>query len=181
MGRHRETRDALARAESTLSRLDGEMLTPSAFGYHEASFRFHEGNAYMHMGEVRHALQAQDRALELCRQADYSDWALTRLDRAQCLTICGDSPPAHSLLAWDNGELVGFASYSFLWPAVGLTRSLYLKELYVAEAARRKGVGKLLMRRLYLIAVRMTVAAWNGQRTARTATRSGSMPSLAFG
>jgi GNAT superfamily N-acetyltransferase len=65
----------------------------------------------------------------------------------------GDSPSAHVLLAWDDGELVGFASYSFLWPAVRLTRSLYLKELYVAEAARRKGVGKLLMRRVYLVAV----------------------------
>jgi len=67
--------------------------------------------------------------------------------------ICGDPPAANSLLASDDGELAGFASYSFLWPAVGLSRSLYLKELYVAETARRKGVGQLLMRRLYEIAV----------------------------
>lgn len=61
---------------------------------------------------------------------------------------------AYALLAWDDDQLVGFASYSFLWPAVGLTRSLYLKELYVAQAARRNGVGKLLMRSLYEIAVK---------------------------
>lgn len=40
------------------------------------------------------------------------------------------SPPAaFTLLAWDDAQLAGLAAYSFLWPAVGLTRSLYLKEL----------------------------------------------------
>lgn len=61
-------------------------------------------------------------------------------------------PAAQALLARDGSELVGIASYSFLWPAVGLTRSLYLKELYVAEAYRRQGVGKLLMRSLIGVA-----------------------------
>jgi GNAT superfamily N-acetyltransferase len=61
-------------------------------------------------------------------------------------------PSAYALLAWDDGQIAGFASYSFLWPAAGLTRSLYLKELYVIETARRKGIGKLLMQRLYGIA-----------------------------
>jgi GNAT superfamily N-acetyltransferase len=65
-----------------------------------------------------------------------------------------NSPSAYSLLAWDSGSLIGFASYSFLWPAVGLTRSLYLKELYVVEDARCKGIGKLLMQHLYDIAVK---------------------------
>jgi GNAT superfamily N-acetyltransferase len=65
-----------------------------------------------------------------------------------------DPPSAYSLLAWDDGRAVGFASYSFLWPAIGLTRSLYLKELYVSTSARRAGVGKLLMRHLYEIAVK---------------------------
>jgi GNAT superfamily N-acetyltransferase len=37
------------------------------------------------------------------------------------------------------------ASYSFLWPAAGVTRSLYLKELYVAQDWQRQGIGKLLM------------------------------------
>jgi GNAT superfamily N-acetyltransferase len=65
-----------------------------------------------------------------------------------------DPPSAYSLLAWDNGRPVGFASYSFLWPAVGLTRSLYLKELYVVKEARRRGIAKLLMRHLYDVAVK---------------------------
>jgi len=68
--------------------------------------------------------------------------------------LFGDFPSAYSLLAWDQGKLVGLASYSFLWPAVGLTRSLYLKELYVSATARRKSVGKLLMQKLYDVAVK---------------------------
>lgn len=68
--------------------------------------------------------------------------------------IFSNPPSAYALLAWDNDTLVGFASYSFLWPAVGLTRSLYLKEMYVIAAARRKGTGKLLMQNLYDIAIK---------------------------
>jgi len=60
-------------------------------------------------------------------------------------TLFASPPAAHALLAWDNARLAGFAAYSFLWPAVGLTRSLYLKEIYVAGDHRRRGVGKLLM------------------------------------
>src|SRR5215469_932967 len=65
-----------------------------------------------------------------------------------------DPPSAYALLAWDDGRLTGFASYSFLWPAIGLTRSLYLKELYVIKAVRGQGTGKLLMRHLCSIAAK---------------------------
>ncbi|MFL6077709.1 MAG: GNAT family N-acetyltransferase [Mycobacteriales bacterium] len=64
--------------------------------------------------------------------------------------IFSDPPSAYALLAWnDGGRLVGLASYSYLWPAVGLTRSLFLKELYISES-----VGKQLMHTLYEIAPR---------------------------
>jgi GNAT superfamily N-acetyltransferase len=66
--------------------------------------------------------------------------------------LFADPPIARALLAWDGPVPAGFASYSFLWPAAGLTASLYLKELYVAEAFRRGGTGKLLMEGLYQIA-----------------------------
>jgi GNAT superfamily N-acetyltransferase len=69
-------------------------------------------------------------------------------------SLFADPPSAHCLLGWDGGTMVGFAAYSFLWPAIGLTRSLYLKELYIAETARKGGVGRLLMQRLYEIAVK---------------------------
>ena len=44
------------------------------------------------------------------------------------------------------------ASYSFLWPAVGLTQSLFLKELYVRDAHRGHGVGRRLMERIFEVA-----------------------------
>ena len=66
--------------------------------------------------------------------------------------LFADPPLACALLAWDGPVLAGFASYSFLWPAAGLTTSLYLKELYVAAAYQRGGTGKLLMDGLYRVA-----------------------------
>lgn len=66
--------------------------------------------------------------------------------------LFGTPPAASALLAWDGLVLAGLASYSFLWPAAGLTTSLYLKELYVTDAYRRHGVGRLLMDELGEIA-----------------------------
>jgi GNAT superfamily N-acetyltransferase len=59
--------------------------------------------------------------------------------------IFASPPAAFALLARDGSRLAGIAACSYLWPAAGLTRSLYLKELYVAGPYRRQGVGKLLM------------------------------------
>jgi ribosomal protein S18 acetylase RimI-like enzyme len=67
--------------------------------------------------------------------------------------LFGTPPTAYALLAWDDASLAGLASYSFLWPAAGVTRSLYLKELYVRQDRRRSGVGRVLMDELYAIAV----------------------------
>jgi GNAT superfamily N-acetyltransferase len=63
-------------------------------------------------------------------------------------------PAAYALLARDGAQLAGMAAYSFLWPAVGLTRSLYLKELYIGASHRRQGVGKLLMKAVFEAAAR---------------------------
>lgn len=69
-------------------------------------------------------------------------------------TLFGMPPLAYALLAWDGPDLAGMAAYSFLWPAAGLSASLYLKELYVAGAYRRAGVGRLLMDGVKVIAGR---------------------------
>jgi GNAT superfamily N-acetyltransferase len=70
--------------------------------------------------------------------------------------LFGQVPAACALLAWHQADLVGMASYSLLWPAAGVTRSLYLKELYVAAGWQRQGIGRLLMDSL------LTVAAKHG-------------------
>jgi GNAT superfamily N-acetyltransferase len=61
-------------------------------------------------------------------------------------------PAAHVVLAHADAVLVGLASYSFLWPAVGLTQSLFLKELYVRTNYQGQGIGRALMGRIFQIA-----------------------------
>lgn len=86
----------------------------------------------------------------------YDEESEPRDDRIRQINdaLFDDPPVAYSLLAWDGDELVGFASYSYLWPAAGLTHSLFLKELYVAEKARRTGVGRQLMHGLFDLAAK---------------------------
>jgi GNAT superfamily N-acetyltransferase len=68
--------------------------------------------------------------------------------------LFGDIPAAYVLLARDSGDVVGLASYSFLWPAAGITHSLFLKELYVRQSHWRRGIGKALMQRVCEMAMK---------------------------
>jgi hypothetical protein len=85
-----QAREALDRAESSLEHLKADALLPSAFGYNEAQFRFHEGNAYTHLRKTDAAMSAQALAISLCAPGDYTDRTLTQLDRATCLLHEGD-------------------------------------------------------------------------------------------
>lgn len=67
--------------------------------------------------------------------------------------LFGDPPMAEALLAVDgDGELVGMAAYSYVWPAAGATHALFLKELFVTEAHRRHGLAARLMAEIQRIA-----------------------------
>ena len=68
------------------------------------------------------------------------------------LNLFSSVPVAFALLAWEGSTLVGMASYSLLWPAIGSTRSLYLKELYVDASMRRRGIGRRLLDEILKIA-----------------------------
>lgn len=94
--RAKDAVEALRRAEEMLSKLDGFDLAPSAFGYNEAQLRFHEGNTYTHLRDTGAAWKAQQRALGLIPQNDYTDRTLTNLDRAVCLAHDGDGREAAS-------------------------------------------------------------------------------------
>lgn len=80
--------------------------------------------------------------------------------------LFGPQPAATCLLARDSDTVLGMASYSFLWPAAGSTRSLYLKELYVRDAARSQGVGQAFMAELRRIAevAGCSRMEWTGDR-----------------
>jgi GNAT superfamily N-acetyltransferase len=66
--------------------------------------------------------------------------------------LFGDETAVEALVARDDSIVVGFASFSILWPAARTTRSLYLKELYVLKAWRGKDIGRRLMDELDRIA-----------------------------
>ena len=67
--------------------------------------------------------------------------------------LFGPVPLSHALLAEnDQGELVGLAAYSYLWPAAGSTHSMFLKELYVRDCVRGSGVGRFLIEELKRVA-----------------------------
>ena len=58
-----------------------------------------------------------------------------------------DPPPNATLCLVADGDagLVGFAILNPYFPAPNLTHGLYLKELYVSQAARSAGVGEKLI------------------------------------
>lgn len=112
LGRVRDTRAALNRAEADLELLDDRSVGTSAFGYNEAQLMFHEGNAYTHLGDTKAAWRAQERALALCPAGDYMDRAMIRLDRAVCLAHSGDTSEASrhasaTLLSLNSAERQG--------------------------------------------------------------------------
>jgi GNAT superfamily N-acetyltransferase len=88
--------------------------------------------------------------------------------------IFTNPPAAYALLARDSDQVAGLAAYSFLWPAVGAIRSLYLKELYVPDAYRRQGVGKLLMHAIF------ETAATRGCSRVEWTTDTGNTAAQAF-
>jgi GNAT superfamily N-acetyltransferase len=83
-------------------------------------------------------------------QVDTVQVDTVQVDTGQVAEALFSTPPAaYALLARDAGQLAGLAAYSFLWPAAGASRSLFLKELYVPEAYRGRGVGRLLMHAVF--------------------------------
>ncbi|MBO0782521.1 MAG: GNAT family N-acetyltransferase [Ktedonobacteraceae bacterium] len=68
--------------------------------------------------------------------------------------LFGDQPSAWAIFARDgSGHIAGMAIYSFHWPAVHTSRSLFLKELYIRKPYQRQRVGQQLMKHLCEIAV----------------------------
>jgi GNAT superfamily N-acetyltransferase len=79
------------------------------------------------------------------------------------------SPPDfHCLVAEENGELVGLLVYYFVPFTYRAKPNVIVKELYVADGHRSKGIGKLLMKAIAKEAektgcglIKWYVAKWN--------------------
>ena len=57
------------------------------------------------------------------------------------------------LVAEHDGALVGFAAFSAIYPGPGLRPGVFLKEIYVVQAARGLGAGKALLAELARLAL----------------------------
>ena len=62
-------------------------------------------------------------------------------------------PDGAQLLLAETDTLVGFLAFSPIYPGPGLRAGLFMKELFVSQHARGRGVGKALMRALARMAL----------------------------
>ncbi|MBN1174984.1 MAG: GNAT family N-acetyltransferase [Micromonosporaceae bacterium] len=73
--------------------------------------------------------------------------------QAQVQQALFDTPPPGLRARGRNRRRRGRRpDYSYLWPAAGSTHSMFLKELFVRESARRHGIATTLVRTLQTIA-----------------------------
>jgi GNAT superfamily N-acetyltransferase len=77
--------------------------------------------------------------------------------------LLGPAPRALLLVAEHEGALRGFATGTLIYDAVRAADALMLLDLFVAEAARRRGLGRALMAGLAAAALRRGAASlWWG-------------------
>lgn len=126
---------ALGAAERIHGRLSGDDLAASAFGYAESQLRFHAGDALTRLGDTAAASPVLERALELCAPADYTDWAMIRLNRAACLIRDGQSDAGLGYAAQTLGALDGAKRQGII---TGRARDL-LAGLTATQRASRAG------------------------------------------
>jgi ribosomal protein S18 acetylase RimI-like enzyme len=54
---------------------------------------------------------------------------------------------------YDESRIVGFSTYTIMYPAPKLSGQMYMKDLFVSSSARGRGVGIALMKHLALVAM----------------------------
>ncbi len=75
-------------------------------------------------------------------------------ERSAVLAGLSNPPPGVEILVAARGDAVlGFAMAGAIYPGPGLTSGFFLKELYVAQAARGGGIGRRLVQALAALAL----------------------------
>ncbi len=60
-----------------------------------------------------------------------------------------EQEPVHALVAESSGKLLGLAHYLFHRSTIQIAPTCYLQDLFTVEAARGKGVGRVLIEAIY--------------------------------
>lgn len=92
---------------------------------------------------------------ELLRQTDrhYGNPVKDEAGYERVLKDVLDSGFSETVIAWEGETPLGYALYTFLQPTDSVGAQMFMKELFVSGAARGRGIGRLLMRRMGEIAV----------------------------
>src|SRR5215475_8436631 len=79
--------------------------------------------------------------------------------------------PVHALVAEESGSLLGFGHYIFHQSTIQIEPTCYLQDLFTAEAARGKGIGRALIEAVYERAAAAGIKRvyWHTHETNRTA------------
>lgn len=73
--------------------------------------------------------------------------------------LSSSEPKIHTFVAEADGQVVGYALFYFGYCNVWGTRGVHIDDLFVEESARRRGLGRLLMKEIAKIAIKSS-ATW---------------------
>ena len=86
----------------------------------------------------------------------------TAAEEHRILTLLASERHMSCLMAYDGAQPAGFATWALTFPA-GAGVALYMKEIFVSEAARGRGVGRALLAGLVAIAQEEDCARFDWQ------------------
>jgi GNAT superfamily N-acetyltransferase len=69
-----------------------------------------------------------------------------KIGEAVARWLSSDETDARIALAFDDGEAVGLAIFAILLPGIALSKLMFVKDLFVVDEARGRGVGEAIMR-----------------------------------
>ena len=73
--------------------------------------------------------------------------------RRAAAAVLGDAAGCRVLLAFLDGDAVGYSTFAILYPGPTGQGVLFMKDLFVLEGARGRGIGQAMMRRIAALAV----------------------------
>jgi GNAT superfamily N-acetyltransferase len=77
--------------------------------------------------------------------AAFEKLTVTATEESLEAALFGEAPAARTLLAFVDGQPIGYVTYFFTFATMEAKRGLWLDDLFIDPAFRRKGIGRALM------------------------------------
>ena len=85
--------------------------------------------------------------------AEYEGPKVTATEEVLRESLFGSQPAAHVLLAFVGGQPAAYAVYFYAFSTMAGKRTLWLEDIFISPAFRRKGIARALMAYLASVAV----------------------------